>query len=181
MTNPFQFYQFWINADDADVPKLLRYFSRKSRVEIEALDAQMCTQPNVIKKALAEEVTQMVHGAGALTAVSKVTELLYGRSFDQQTIHSLAANDFEMLRSELPHFNLNNDVDNISMMELLTERTNIFASKGEAKRAFQANSIQVNRKKIADANFLLNRNEFIAGKYLLIEVGKKNKYVIAVE
>lgn len=176
LTNPFQFYQFWINADDADVPKLLRYFSRKSKDEIQALDTQISAEPNEVKKILAAEVTAHVHGHEQLKSVQRVTELLYGRSFDQNSIRDLKAGDFEMLKSELPHFTVSNQ--NSNYMDLLTDHTGIFQSKGEAKRAFQGNAIQINRKKVTDPNIILTADDFILGQFLLIENGKKNKYVL---
>lgn len=179
LTNPFQFYQFWINADDADVPKLLRYFSRKSKDEIQALDIQLASEPNEVKKILAAEVTAHIHGDEQLKSVQKVTELLYGRSFDQHSISDLNSGDFEMLKSELPHFSISNLEANC--MDLLTDHTGIFQSKGEAKRAMQGNAVQINRKKITDPTHLFTTEDLVAGKYLLVENGKKNKYILEVK
>jgi tyrosyl-tRNA synthetase len=101
MTNAYQFYQFWLNSNDADVPKLLRYFSYKTKEEIEALDQLLQTDPNEAKRTLAEELTARVHSAEDMDSVKKVSSLLFGKGFDETAVKSLDISTINLLKGEL--------------------------------------------------------------------------------
>jgi tyrosyl-tRNA synthetase len=179
MTNPFQFYQFWINSDDADIPKFLRYFSRKNKNEIEALDQEIATNPNDVKRILAEEITARVHSEKDLASVKLVTELLYGRNFNADSIHEVGEESIRLLMAELPHLTTScTAIDQLNWIDFLTENLSIFASKGEARRALQGNAIQVNRRRLSDAAENVKASDLLLEKYIFIENGKKHKYII---
>ena len=179
-TSPYKFYQFWINCDDADLSKLLRYFSFKSKAEIESLEALHIDQPKDLKKILAEEITLRIHGAKAYQNAMQVSELLFNRDCTQEFLHSLEVEVFMLLKNELPYYSLqqSNLNENSTIINYLAEFTNILNSKSEARRAIQGNAITINKVKISNPDQIIDPSNFIHGKYLMVENGKKNKYIL---
>lgn len=183
MTSPYKFYQFWINADDRDLPKFTRYFTLKSREEVEALEAEHADNPQALKRLLAEELTVRVHGQEAYESVLKVTELLFNRKASQETLKSLSASDLATVADEIPSFVVNKSDfgGSANIVDLLSAHTEILASKSEVKRAIKGNAIAVNKEKIASDEALIASDELLHDKYLMIENGKKNKFIVVVE
>jgi len=180
MTNAYQFYQFWLNSNDADVPKLLRYFSYKTKEEIESLDLRMATEPNEVKRILAEELTARVHSPEDMISVQKVSSLLFGKGFDENAVKSLDLTTINLLKGELEvksmpleKWNLGNNV-----LDIVSEELKMFASKGEAKRAVQGQALQINRVRITDLNAVTAADQIFANKYVFIENGKKQKVLV---
>lgn len=180
MTNAYQFYQFWINSNDADMPKLLRYFSFRSKEEIETLDAMMSDDPNEVKKALAEELTARVHSKEDLIAVQKVSALLFGKGFDEAAVRSLDQNTIGLLKGELEVKKglAGKWKAGTPLLDLLSEDLNIFASKGEVKRALQGQAVQINRVRISDIAAVSSSDQIFGDKYVFIENGKKQKVLV---
>ena len=183
MTSPYKFYQFWINADDADLPKFYRYFSFKSKEEIEALEQELADDPNKRKAILAEELTTRIHSAEDHKSVVAVSEILFNKKSSQKQLKSLREQDFETIAQEIPSVNVKATVDaeGINIVELLTTHSNICASNGDARRAIKGNAISVNKVKVGDHNATVSSDDLIHNQYLMIENGKKNKYVVKVE
>lgn len=183
MTSPYKFYQFWINADDADLPKFYRYFSFKSKEEIEALEKELADDPNKRKAILAEELTTRIHSAEDHKSVVAVSEILFNKKSSQEQLKSLREQDFETIAQEIPSVNVKATVDaeGINIVELLTTHSNICASNGDARRAIKGNAISVNKVKVGDHNATVSSDDLIHNQYLMIENGKKNKYVVKVE
>ncbi|HRN33468.1 MAG TPA: tyrosine--tRNA ligase [Saprospiraceae bacterium] len=179
MTNAYQFYQFWINCSDEDMPKLLRYFSLKNKKEIEELDLMLVDNPNEVKRILAEEITTRVHSAEDLDAVKKVSSLLFGKGFDEQAVKSMGTNTIELLKGELEVRSGSADQwsQGASVIDLLTE-LNIFTSKGEAKRAIQGQAVQINRVRITDPAAISKPEQIFGNGYVFVENGKKQKVLI---
>jgi tyrosyl-tRNA synthetase len=182
MTSPYQFYQFWIRADDRDVPRFLRFFSLKSHDEIQHLEAQMETAPRDVKKSLAEEITARVHSPEDLESAAQVSEILFNPKAGQAELHAMSINALRMIVEEIPSFKVAQSVvaNGTDILELMAGHTAICASKGEARRAVQSNAVSVNKEKISALDFTLTTEHLLHGKYLLLENGKKNKFIIEV-
>jgi tyrosyl-tRNA synthetase len=179
LTSPYKFYQFWINADDADLPKFLRYFSLKSREEIENLEREYADNPRELKKILAEEMTIRVHSQAEYASVLTVSDILFGKS-DNAILRGLDENAFQTIAGEIPSFTLPmSDIQNgIGIIDLLAEKTNIAPSKTEARKAIQNNAISINKIKMTAIDATINTDSLILSKYMMVENGKKNKYML---
>ena len=177
LTSPYKFYQFWIDADDADLGKFYRYFSLRSRQDIEALETQYSDDPRTLKRLLAEELTTRIHSDEDCKNVQQVTELLFGKS--SGNIHDISAKQLEMIRQEIPIVTLGKADLLLSknIVDALVE-SKILASKTEARKAIQSNAIAVNKNKIADVEYTMNSEVLLHNAYTFIENGKKNKYLI---
>jgi tyrosyl-tRNA synthetase len=181
MTSPYKFYQFWINADDADLPKFIRYFSLKSRSEIETTERELADDPRALKAWLAEELTVRIHGQEAYEGVKKASEILFNKKADANMLHQLSARELEFVLAEIPSFQLDKALlkSSIGLIDFLTQHTQIFNSSGEARRAIQGNALTINKVKISDHSIQLKTDDLLKGKYLMVENGKKNKYLIS--
>lgn len=181
MTSPYKFYQFWINADDRDLPKFIRYFTLKSKEEVEALEKEHADNPRALKKILAEELTIRVHSQEDYEAVLNVSEILFNKKASKEQLMSLNETAFAAIKEEIPAFEISeNKFDNgISIIDLLADATNIVASNGDARRAIKGNAISVNKEKVASHEATISADQLILGKYLMVENGKKNKYIIS--
>lgn len=183
MTSPYQFYQFWINADDADIPTFTRYFTLHSREEIEAREKELADKPRELKRLLAEELTIRVHSETAYRSVLKVSELLFNRKADKETLSGLEADDLAAVAKEIPSFVVDQSTltNGVNIIDLLAEKTQIVGSKGEARRAIKNNAISVNKDKINNHETIIQGEALLHGKYLMVENGKKNKFMLIVE
>lgn len=180
LTSPYQFYQFWLKADDRDLPKFMRYFTLRSREEVEALETAHAGDPQALKKLLAEELTVRVHSEEAYQSVLRVTELLFGRNAGKEALLAMSDAELGMVSEEIPSYTapLAQIQSGITVTDLLTEATGILPSKGEVRRAIQNNAITINKDKVNQHDHLVDANALLLGKYILIENGKKNKYLI---
>lgn len=181
MTSPYKFYQFWINADDADLPKFMRYFTLKSKLEVEALEVEYKDDPKALKKILAEELTTRVHSKSALEAVSQVSEILFNRKADRSFLFDLSNEAFETISQEIPSFDMPIAIldGEVGVGELFSDNCSIFGSKGEARRAIQNRALSINKTKVETHEFILSKADLINDKYVMIENGKKNKFLLS--
>jgi tyrosyl-tRNA synthetase len=182
LTSPYKFYQFWINADDADLPKYLRYFSLKSKEEIENLEKEYAGNPRELKRILAEELTIRVHSQADYESVLKVTDLLFGKG-DGDILRGLDTDALETIAEEIPSFKVSkSDIENgMGILDLLAEKTTISPSKSEARKAIQNNAISVNKVKISKHEAVVSASDLLHDTYIMVENGKKNKYLLVVE
>jgi len=183
LTSPYKFYQFWINSDDSDLSKLFRYFSLKSQAEIEALELEHASDLRSLKKILAEEITLRVHGKKAFQGAMEVSELLFNKDCTTDFLYSLESETYKQLKDELPNFSLSREKfnENKNVISLLSEHTSILNSKSEARRAIQGNAIGINKRKISDVEADLLETDLIHGKYIIVDNGKKNKFLIEIQ
>ena len=183
LTSPYQFYQFWINADDADTPKFTRYFTLKSREEIEAREQELAGNPQELKRLLAEELTIRVHSEEDYRSVLRVSELLFGRSATKGQLLELAKGELATVAAEIPSFTIPRELlaNGVNIVDLLAEHTEILASKGEARRAIQGKAISVNKDKVNSHEETVNHEALLHGKYIMVENGKKNKFIVMAE
>ncbi len=181
MTSPYKFYQFWINMDDADLPKFLRFFSLKSVDDIEKLEAEYAGNPRELKRMLAEELTVRVHSQADFESVMKVSDILFGKA-DATTLKSMSIEQLDTIAEEIPRAEIPfADVEaGLNICEFLSDKAKILASRGEVRRAIQNNAISINKVKITDANVVINPRDLLHGKYLMVENGKKNKHLLVV-
>jgi tyrosyl-tRNA synthetase len=177
-TTPYQFYQFWLNAADADAEKWIRIFTLLDRATIDEIIVQHRTDPGkrMLQKALAKEVTIFIHGHAEYEKAIETTAKL----FAQQTApaDTLSIEDLEEMEGlqkiEFEKTALESGVD---ITSFLTD-TKIFPSKGEARKMIQNGGVSVNRNKVADAATQINATQLLHGRYLLVQKGKKNYYLV---
>jgi len=183
MTSPYQFYQFWINADDADLASYIRYFTLKSRKEVEEMEADLKDDPRAQKKILAEELTNRIHSPEDCAAVRDVSEILFNRKMTAETIKGMGPESLRMVSKEIPSFTLDKSLlsDAIPLENLMTEHCPVFSSLGEFRRAVKNNAVSVNKLKINESGASISSDDLIADQYIMIENGKKNKYILSVE
>ena len=182
LTTPYQFYQFWINANDADLPKFTRYFSLKSRAEIEALEAEFATNPIQLKRILAEELTKRVHSEADYQTVLKVSEILFGKA-DKETLMSLSAENLAEIAGEIGSSTISRAelTAGVGILTLLSDRTKVAPSNNEARKAIQNNAVSINKDKIKDLTLMITTDFLLHDKYIMIENGKKNKHLLVIE
>jgi len=183
MTSPYKFYQFWINADDADIPRFTRYFTLHSKEEIEAREKEYADDPRKLKSLLAEELTKRIHSEEAYNSVLEVSEILFNRKASKEYLMGLSTEALETIKQEIPKFDLSRDLlgQGLDVVSLLAEHTTIQSSKGEAKRSIKNNAIAVNKEKIASEEYIISSDQLVQDKYLFLENGKKNKFILTFE
>ncbi len=180
-TSPYKFYQFWLNVSDADAKNYIRYFTLLSREEIEALEKQHDAAPHerVLQKTLAKDVTIRVHSEADHKAAVEATEILFKGSLND--LGKLDEKLFLEIFDGVPHFDVSkSSVENgLSLIDFLTVSTNIFQSKGEARKMLQAGGVSINKEKaVAEGN--IDAAHLINNKYILIQKGKKNYFLAKV-
>lgn len=182
MTSPYAFYQFWLNTNDADLGKFLKYFSLKPRKEIEDLIAQIDENPQAVKKELAAELTARIHSESAFKSARVVSQFLFNKKAKAADAQSLERGDLDIIAKEIPAFSVNKAEleKGISLIDLLSDHTDICASKSEARRAIKGNAVAVNKEKYGDAEALIDSSYLLHGKYILLDNGKKNKFIVSV-
>lgn len=182
-TSPYKFYQFWLRADDRDLPKFIRYFTLKSREEVEALEAEHAGNPNALKKILAEELTTRVHSKEAFEAAKLVSELLFNPKASKETLLHLDEGSLKTVSEEVPSFFVPFEKieEGINIIDLLADETDILKSKGDARRAIKGNAIAINKDKINAHETVIGKDSLLHGKYIMVENGKKNKRMVVVE
>ena len=180
-TSPYEFYQFLLNTADADAEKFIKIFSFKSREEIESLIEQHKAEPHrrILQKALAEELTTIVHGEEELQKAIDASKILFGKGTKEQ-IAALDEKTFLQIFDGVPVFNISKqDIEaGVNIVELLAEKTEIFKSKGECRRLMKDNGLSINQEKLNDQNYTVSTNDLINGKYILVKKGKKNYSLI---
>ena len=185
MTSPYQFYQFWLNCSDEDATKLVRVFTLLSKDEIEALEKSQAENPHErpLQKAIAKDVTIRVHSEEDFNMAVKASNILFGKS----TTEDLAGLNEKTLLSVfegVPQVTISahalKSCEDIATLLSETSQGIVFTSKGEARRMIKGGGVSVNKEKVATAEQKPGF-ELLQGKYLLVQKGKKNYYLIKVE
>ena len=177
-TTPFQFYQFWLNASDTDAEKWIRIFTFLSKRETESIITAHHADPasRVLQKRLAEEVTSLVHGKEELDKALETTRKLFANQ--SASVESLTTDDLENMEGVIKcDYSQEKIIGGIDIVSFLAE-TQIFPSKGEARKMIQGGGVSINRKKIMDEKLSLDRNMLLHDKYLLVQKGKKHYYLV---
>ena len=178
-TSPYQFYQFWLNISDEEAKKFIKIFTLKTQSEIDTLVIEHDAAPHlrVLQKALANEFTTRVHSANDTEKAIQVTNLLFGNA-GREEVMKLTANDWADMDG-VPRYELKKEalLEEVSMIDFLSDRTGIFASKGEAKRNLAENSISINKEKVT-VEQKISVEFLLCDKYILVQKGKRNYYLV---
>ncbi len=178
-TSPYKFYQFWVNATDEDAERFIKFYTFLPKEEIEALVEEHKTVPHErkLQKKLAEEITIWVHGKEEYEKALKASEILFGRSTAEDLV-SLDEELFLQIFDGVPQAEVaKSDVLGSNIIDLLSEKSGFLKSKGEAKRELQGNAISVNKEKVKD-DFVAAEKDLIDGKFLLLQKGKKQYFIV---
>jgi len=182
-TSPYKFYQYWVNVSDADAEKYIKIFTFIGREEIETLVKEHLEAPHlrVLQKRLAEEVTTMVHGAENLENAIKASGILFGNS-SADDLKQLDAKTFLEVFDGVPQAEITKvDVEaGLPIIEALAGKSGFMPSNGEARRSLQANSIAVNREKVAE-EYVITAQDLINDEFILLQKGKKNYFILHVK
>ena len=182
-TSPYKFYQFWLNVSDEDAKRYIKIFTLLDRETIEGLIAEHDAAPHLraLQKRLAEEITTMIHSREEYEKAVEASQILFGgatsealKKLDEQTLLQVfeGVPQFRIARAEL---------EGLTMIDLAAEKTQIFPSKGECRKMIQGGGVSLNKEKVADPQQTLSASDLIAEKYLLVQRGKKNYYLVIAE
>lgn len=180
-TTPYEFYQFWLNTSDEDAEKYIKIFTLLGKSEIKALVESHKETPHfrVLQKRLAEEVTIMVHSQDDYNMAVEASQILFGKGttdslkkLDEKTFLSVfdGVPSFEVDKSELKK--------GVNVMDLLVDKAAVFTSKGELRRLISGGGVSINKEKVNDFDMIINANYLLNDKYVLIQKGKKNYFIV---
>ncbi|MCQ2285427.1 MAG: tyrosine--tRNA ligase [Bacteroidales bacterium] len=181
-TSPYAFYQFWLNCSDADSKKYIRIFTTYTKEEIEKMEQEHDAAPHlrILQKALAKDLTIRVHSEEDYNAAVSASEILFGKG-TAESLASLSEKMFFAVFDGVPQMTVPKEkvAAGIPIVDFLAEETAIFASKGEARRMLKDNGLSINKSKIGDS-YVVEEKDLINGKYLLVQKGKKNYYIVLI-
>jgi tyrosyl-tRNA synthetase len=179
-TSPYKFYQFWLNTSDADAVEYIKKFTLLSKDEIESLQQQHNEAPHlrVLQKALAEDITIRVHSREDLQTTIEASEILFGKG-TTETLMKLSENILLAVFEGVPQSKIAKSeiAKSVSVVDFLSEMTQIFASKGEARRMLKEGGVAINKSKV-DESFSVDATCLLNGKYILVQKGKKNYFLV---
>ena len=181
-TTPYKFYQFWLNVSDEDAERYIKIFTSLDKATIDALVEEHRQDPGrrILQKRLAEETTVLVHSQEALDMAVEASNILFGKS----TKDSLLKLDEQTLLDifdGVPHFSCSAEQLNQPAVEILTQAAPVFASKGEMRKLVQGGGVSLNKEKLSAFDRVITTDDLIDGKYLLVQRGKKNYYLITIK
>jgi tyrosyl-tRNA synthetase len=181
-TTPYKFYQFWLNVSDEDAEKYLKIFTMLGRQDIEALVSAHNEAPHarIMQKKLAEELTILVHSREEYDMAVEASGILFGKG-TTESLKKIREDIFLSVFEGVPQFELpSSDLDE-DVLELLAVATGVFSSKGEARRMISGGGVSINKQKLSGPEQRITRRDFINNKYLLVQKGKKNYFLIRVK
>ncbi len=180
-TSPYHFYQFWLNVSDEDAARYIKIFTLKEREEIEALISEHQQAPHLrlLQKTLAEDVTTRVHSAADLSKAVEASEILFGKA-TKDTLMNIDSETLLEVFDGVPVFNISKDSVSGGVIDFLAATTSVFASKGEARRMLSANAVSINKEKVNE-DFQLGAENLINGKYIVVQKGKKDYFLIVAD
>lgn len=182
-TTPYKFYQFWLNVSDDDAERYIKIFTSLEKDVIDTLTEQHKQDPRqrILQKRLAEEVTRLVHSQEALDAAIEASSILFGKA-TKDALEKLDEQTLLDVFDGVPRANVAKaDLEaGIPIVDFLAVNTQIFPSKGEARKMVQGNGVSVNKDKVT-LDKTMNATDLIDGKYILVQKGKKNYYLVVVE
>lgn len=179
-TTPYTFYQFWMNLSDEDAKRFIRIFTLLSQEEILSLEIEHDKNPEqrLLQKALAKDITIRVHSQKDYQAAIEASNILFGKA-TKENLTNLDEATFLSVFEGVPTYTLaKTEIEKgLTIVDLLAQNTQILSSKSEARRELKANSISINKEKI-DENYITSTNSLINNKYILVQKGKKNYFII---
>lgn len=178
-TSPYKFYQFWLNATDSDAERFIKFYTFLPKEEIEALieEHKTAAHERKLQKKLAEEVTVWVHGQAEYEKALKASQILFGQSTAEDLV-SLDEELFLQIFDGVPQKEVSkSELVGSNIVDLISEKTGFLKSKGEAKRELTGNAISVNKTKVSE-DYSVSQSDLIDGKFLLLQKGKKNYFIV---
>jgi len=182
-TSPYSFYQFWLNVSDEDAMKYVKLFTLLDKAEIDQLTEEHNKAPHLrlLQKKLASEVTLMVHSKEELEGAMEASEILFGKG-TTETLRKLDEATFLSVFDGVPGFMVDKRMleSGINVVDLLGEITGVFPSKGEVRRMIKGGGVSLNKGRIEDDTYSVSHADLLNNKYILIQKGKKNYYLITI-
>lgn len=182
-TSPYAFYQFWLNTSDQDAEKYIKIFTLLTQEEIASLVEEHTEAPHlrVLQKRLAKEVTIMVHSEAEYNAAIEASAILFGKATEEQ-LNSIDEKTFLAVFEGVPKFTVSRELlnEDQNTVDLLSD-AGVFPSKGDLRRLIKGGGVSINKQKVASAESTLNSSNLIGEKYLLIQKGKKNYFLVIAE
>ena len=182
-TSPYHFYQFWLNVSDEDATSYIRIFTLLGRDEIESLtgDHKKAPHERILQKRLAEEVTVMVHSPEEYNAAVEASQILFGKG-TTESLRKMNESTFLSVFEGVPVFDIRRELlqQGVNVTDLCAEHSQVFTSKGELRRLVQGGGLSINKVKIEDPGELIGTGSLLNNKYLLVQKGKKNYYLLRV-
>ena len=180
-TSPYKFYQFWLNVSDADAARYIKIFTSLTKEEIEALTAEHEAAPHlrVLQKRLAKEVTIMVHSEEDYNAAVDASNILFGNA-TSEALKKLDEDTLLAVFEGVPQFEVSRDAltAGVKAVDLFVDNAAVFASKGEMRKLVQGGGVSLNKEKLAAFDQVVTTADLLDDKYLLVQRGKKNYYLI---
>ncbi|MCH8330914.1 MAG: tyrosine--tRNA ligase [Bacteroidetes bacterium] len=176
-TSPYKFYQFWLNCSDDEAASYIRIFTLLDEPTIKHLEKEHKENPHLraLQKALAKEVTKTVHSEDAYNSVVKASEILFGKS-TKEMLGSIPFSDIlavlDISRNEL--------TNGLNIVDFVSATTQIFSSKGEARRTLEGGGLSINKEKVESIDVMINSEDLLNDKYILVQKGKKNYFLVTV-
>jgi tyrosyl-tRNA synthetase len=182
-TTPYQFYQFWLNVSDEDAAKYIRIFTTLGQQEIENIISEHNTAPHerFLQRRLAEEVTVLVHSRSDYEGAVEASQILFGKG-TTESLKKMNENTFLSVFEGVPIFDVKSEIieKGVSVADLCAEHSQVFASKGEIRRLVQGGGLSINKEKIDNADLVVGKEWLLNNKYLLVQKGKKNYFLIRI-
>ena len=183
-TSPYKFYQFWLNVSDADAEKYIKIFTSLSKEVIHELVAQQEKEPHrrALQNRLAEELMVMVHSREDYDMAVDASRILFGKS-TSQALRSIDEETFLQVFEGVPQFTFSRDklAKGIKAVDLLTEDTDVFPSKGEMRKTQQAGGVLINKERLNDFDEVIGLSHLIGDKFIVAQRGKKNYFLLIAE
>jgi tyrosyl-tRNA synthetase len=183
-TSPYEFYQFWLNTSDDDAEKYIKIFTLVDRLQAEKLifEHRLSPHERILQKRLAEEITLMVHSRTELDNAIEASQILFGKG-TTESLSRLDERTFLSIFTGVPQFSIDHSViqNGINILDLLTDKTQVFASKGELRRMIQGGGLSINKGRVDNVEMTVGISSLLNNKYLLIQKGKKNYYLITIK
>ena len=179
-TSPYKFYQFWLNVSDDDAKKYIKIFTSLSKEEIDALTAEHDQAPHLrtLQKRLAKEVTTMVHSENDYNMALEASNILFGKA-TSEALKKLDEVTLLAVFEGVPQFEIDkNDLNDVKIAELFTEKAAVFSSKGEMRKMVQNGGLNINKEKVTDFELQFTQDMLLNDKYVLVQKGKKNYYLL---
>ena len=181
-TSPYKFYQFWLNVSDEDAKRYIKIFTLLDRPTIENLIEEHDAAPHlrILQKRLAEILTEVIHSKEELEKAQAATNILFGNA-TSEALRSLDEATLLQVFEGVPQFTISRADLEKPFVDIVADVCKVFPSKGECRKMVQGGGVQLNKEKVQDAMRGVSDEDLIAGKYLLVQRGKKNYYLIIVE
>jgi len=181
-TTPYKFYQFWLNVSDDDAERYIKIFTSLDKETIDGLVAEHAQDPGrrILQRRLAEEVTVMVHSREALDAAIEASNILFGKA-TRESLQSLDEATLLDVFDGVPRFDVSKDVLGQPAVEIFTQAAPVFPSKGEMRKMVQGGGVSLNKEKLVAFDRPVTADDLIDGKYLLVQKGKKNYFLLTVK